>query len=68
MKFSNVFDDRGRFVKLEVDPTEPSGQENTNTFSYLFSRQERILYGLTMGLDSSEFVEFLNEDKDTHRE
>ncbi|MBU0894471.1 MAG: hypothetical protein KKF48_00750 [Nanoarchaeota archaeon] len=51
MKFTNVIDNEGRFVRLKVNLEKGSCQEDSHTFSYLFVRRElEKEYGTGIGL------------------
>ena len=51
MKFVNVFDIKGRFVRLEVYKNEQSGQIDSDGFTYLYRRGCFKEIGQTMGLE-----------------
>jgi len=51
MRFMNVIDEQGRFVRLSVYKDETGRQEDSHTFSYAYCREMYQKMGEVMGLE-----------------
>ena len=47
----NILDESNRFVKVKYFNNNRTGQDNSHTYSYLYSRQEYKKMGDIMGLE-----------------
>ncbi len=65
MKFYNKIDESNRFSGLEVEPNEESGQVDSHTFSYLYTREQykQLSQDNLVGLESKYPILVLPKDE-----